>query len=212
MKTADLIRALTADNDTRTMAPGRALALALIPGVAIALSLNFAVLGLRPQLLALLGEPRLTFKLFLTVMLALLTAPLAVSLVKPGTKLRSRALLLAAAPALLLAAVALELFAVPRDLWGERLKGSNAIICLIAIPLLAAAPLAAALIALRRGAPGNPMAAGAAAGLLAGAIGAACYATHCADDSPLFVAVWYTLAAGIVALAGALAGRKLLRW
>ncbi|MCI0599693.1 MAG: NrsF family protein [Beijerinckiaceae bacterium] len=212
MKTGDLIRAIAADNDVRAMNPGRALALAMIPGVAIALGLHFAILGIRPHLFALFGEPRLTFKLGLTVLLAVLSTPLAVSLVKPGTKSRGHALILAVAPALLFAAVLWELFALPPDLWGERLSGSNAVICLVSIPLLAAAPLAAALIALRRGAPENPSLAGAAAGLLAGAIGAACYATHCPDDSPLFVAIWYSLAIGIVVLAGAQAGRKLLRW
>ena len=54
-----------------------------------------------------------------------------------------------------------------------------------------AAPLVGALLALRQGAPEHPAFAGAAAGLLAGAIGAACYATHCPDDSPLFVAAWW---------------------
>ena len=55
-------------------------------------------------------------------------------------------------------------------------------------------------------------AAGAAAGFLAGAIGAALYATHCPDDSPLFVAAWYSLAIGFVAALGAVAGSRLLRW
>ena len=90
--------------------------------------------------------------------------------------------------------------------------GSNAAFCLKSIPFLAAAPLVAALLALRQGAPENPGLAGAAAGLFAGAIGAAFYATHCPDDSPLFVAAWYSLAIGLVAMAGALAGRRLLRW
>jgi hypothetical protein len=53
---------------------------------------------------------------------------------------------------------------------------------------------------------------GAVAGLFAGALGAVLYATHCPDDSPLFVAVWYGLAIAAVALIGALAGRRLLRW
>jgi hypothetical protein len=73
-------------------------------------------------------------------------------------------------------------------------------------------PLAAALFCLRQGAPEHPARAGAATGLLAGAIGAALYATHCPDDSPLFVAAWYTLAIGIVAAIGAVSGSRLLRW
>ncbi|NJO33150.1 MAG: DUF1109 family protein, partial [Rhodospirillales bacterium] len=54
--------------------------------------------------------------------------------------------------------------------------------------------------------------AGAVAGLLASGLSAALYATHCPDDSPLFVAVWYTLAVGAVVVVGALAGRRVLRW
>ena len=212
MKTGDLIRALAADSEVHSMPPGRALALALIPGVAIALGLHFAVLGLRPHLLTFLGEPRLLFKLCLTVLLAALSCALVSRIARPGAGIRRITLLLAIVPALLAAANLAELLAVPAAEWGQRLIGTNAMFCLKSIPFLAAAPLFAALLALRQGAPEHPALAGAAAGLLAGAIGAAFYATHCPDDSPLFVAAWYTLAIGFVAAIGAAAGRRLLRW
>jgi hypothetical protein len=212
VKTADLIRALAADSEVHPMPPGRALALALIPGVAIALGLHFAVLGLRPHLLALLGEPRLLFKLCLTFLLAALSGALVSRIARPGAGNRRITLLLVIVPALLAAANLAELLAVPAAEWGQRLVGANAIFCLQSIPFLAAAPLVAALLALRQGAPEHPAIAGAAAGLFAGAIGAALYATHCPDDSPLFVAAWYTLAIGFVVVIGAAAGRRLLRW
>lgn len=212
MKTGDLIRALTADSEVRAMPPGRALALALIPGVAIALGLHFAVLGLRPHLFALLGEPRLLFKLCLTFLLAALSGALVSRIARPGAGIRHITALLAIVPALLAAANIAELLAVPAALWGQRLIGANAMVCLESIPFLAAAPLVAVLLALRQGAPEYPALAGAAAGLLAGAIGAACYATHCPDDSPLFVTAWYTLAITIVIGIGALAGSRVLRW
>ena len=212
MKTGELIRALAADSAVRPMPPGRALALALIPGVAIALCLHFAVLGLRPHLLSLLGEPRLLFKLCLTFLLAVLSGGLVTRIARPGASLRQITLLLAIVPALLAAAGLAELVVIPAAEWGERLIGSNAKVCLAVIPFLAAAPLVAVVLALRQGAPEHPALAGAGAGLFAGAIGAACYATHCPDDSPLFVAAWYSLAIGIVVAAGALAGRRLLRW
>lgn len=72
--------------------------------------------------------------------------------------------------------------------------------------------LGALLLALRRGAPTSPVRAGAVASLAAGAIGAALYALHCVDDSPLFVLAWYGLAIGIVTAAGAALGRRILAW
>jgi hypothetical protein len=212
VKTGDLIRALAADSEVHPMPPGRALALALIPGIAVALGLHFAVLGLRPHLLTLLGEPRLLFKLCLTFLLVALYGPLVSRIARPGAGVRRITLLLAIVPALLAAANLAELLAVPAAEWGQRLVGTNAIFCLKSIPFLAAAPLVAALLALRQGAPEHPAFAGAAAGLFAGAIGAAFYATHCPDDSPLFVAAWYTLAIGLVVAVGAVAGSRCLRW
>jgi hypothetical protein len=212
VKTGDLIRALAADSEVRAMPPGRALALALITGVAIALGLHIVVLGLRPHLLTLLGEPRLLFKLCLTFLLVALSGPLVLRLARPGAGVRRAALMLAIVPALLAAAILAELLAVPAAEWGQRLVGTNAMFCLKTIPYLAAAPLVAVLLALRQGAPEHPALAGAAAGLFAGAIGAAFYATHCPDDSPLFVAAWYTLAITFVIGTGALAGSRCLRW
>jgi hypothetical protein len=68
-------------------------------------------------------------------------------------------------PLLLAAAVGLELLTVPVTEWGERLVGTNAYICLVAIPVLAIAPLIAGLVAMRAGAPSSAMEAGAAMGL-----------------------------------------------
>ncbi len=213
MKTGDLIHALGADAEFRPVPPRRALGLALIPGVAAALALYFATLGLRPHLLAQLGEnPRLWFKLCLTLLLAWLSGRLALRLVRPGADARAAAALVEIAPALLAAAILAELALVPAGEWSQRLVGSNAVHCLMSIPFLAAVPLVAALMALRQGAPDNPALAGAAAGLFAGAIGAALYATHCPDNSPLFVAVWYSLAIAFAAAVGALIGARLLRW
>ena len=109
-------------------------------------------------------------------------------------------------------AVAAELIAMPAATWSTRLVGSNSMICLTAIPVLALAPLVAVLAALRAGAPASPALAGALGGLLAAMAGATLYAFHCFDDSPLFVVTWYTLATIPVVLIGALAGTRLLRW
>jgi hypothetical protein len=66
--------------------------------------------------------------------------------------------------------------------------------------------------AMRHGAPASPARAGAAVGCLAASIGATLYALYCIEDSPLFVAVWYPIATGLVTAIGALAGARWLRW
>ena len=35
---------------------------------------------------------------------------------------------------------------------------------------------------------------------------------HCVDDSPLFIAVWYTIAVGMITGLGAFLGSRLLKW
>jgi hypothetical protein len=57
-----------------------------------------------------------------------------------------------------------------------------------------------------------PALAGSVAGLLAGGIAAAVYAAHCDNDSPLFVATWYTLAIAGLALLGAIGASRFARW
>jgi hypothetical protein len=72
--------------------------------------------------------------------------------------------------------------------------------------------LAAALWAVRGLAPTQPRAAGFAAGLFAGAVGACGYALSCPEVSAAFVAVWYTLGIGLTGLLGARLGPRMLRW
>jgi hypothetical protein len=72
--------------------------------------------------------------------------------------------------------------------------------------------LAAALLGLRHGAPTRPSVTGAVAGLLSAGLAATLYASHCTDDSPLFVATWYSIATALVAAVGALAGPRVLRF
>jgi hypothetical protein len=66
--------------------------------------------------------------------------------------------------------------------------------------------------ALRGLAPTNPRRTGLAAGLLAGAVGAAGYALACTEVSMAFVATWYTLGIAATGALGALLGPRLLRW
>jgi hypothetical protein len=213
MRTDDLCRALVADNRSRTISPSKALICALVPGALVAAGLFLATMGPRPHFVGLLvEEPRFGFKIAVACLLAAAASLLASRLVRPGADPRGAILLVSAVPLLLAVANVAEFLTVPVADWGRRLVGTNALVCLRAIPLLAAVPLLASLVALRSGAPEHPGLAGASAGLLSGGIGAALYASHCADDSPFFVSLWYTLAIAIVVAIGALCGSRCLRW
>ena len=92
------------------------------------------------------------------------------------------------------------------------MMGETSRFCFVWATLMALPPLAGALWALRGGASTRPTLSGALAGLLAGGTGAALYAIHCTEDSPLFYAVWYVLAILVATAIGAVLGRFLLRW
>lgn len=211
MKTDNLIDALVADRATPAKPLRWTLAAALLAGGLASLVLFFATLGVRTDIEPALGTWRFDLKVCLVLLALGLAFSLCIALSRPVAPAHPgrRLLPLAVVAAL---AVAIELLVLPSVSWTSRLVGSNALVCLIAIPTLAIVPLAAVLIILRAGAPASPVLAGGAAGLLAAAAAAALYAFHCFDDSPLFVVTWYSLAALPVVLVGALAGRRLLRW
>lgn len=211
MKTDDFINALSEDAPV-SASLGRAFALATILGVAVSAGLFLAAIRPRPDIGAAAETMRFLFKFVVTISLAVSAGGLVLRLVRPGVRPGLWGLALAVAPALLIAAVVLELMVMPSSSWGTRWIGVNARYCLSLIPLLALGPLACLLYALRLGAPKHPGRAGAVAGLLASGIAATFYASHCVDDSPLFVATWYPLATAIVTVAGYFAGRRLLRW
>lgn len=212
MRTEELIRALAADSKSQEPTPEQALVPSVTAGVAITAVVFLVTLGARPHFFALLADPRVLFKLALMTLLALAAGGLVARLARPGADATSAVLLLLSVPILLAFANLAELIAVPASEWKARLIGTNAMVCLVTIPLLSLVTLATSLAALRQGAPVHPAIAGGGAGLLAGGVGGLFYAMHCTDDSPLFVAVWYSLAIAIVVGLGAFAGSRCLRW
>lgn len=213
MNTQDLIRAMVADNASVRPPIRRTLFWALGAGILAAAAAFALTLDLRSDFAwSILHSPRFQFKFLFTLAVALPALMLATRLLRPDGQGRGL-LWLFAIPLLLLGAGAVhELMSVPADHWGVYAAGQNAFWCMTLIPLLSAGPLAAILYALRQGATSQPALAGAAAGLLSSGIAATLYATHCVDDSPLFIALWYTLAIAIVTVAGALIGARLLKW
>jgi hypothetical protein len=210
VETSKLIQALAAD--TRKPAASLSSVWWGAAGLAIALAavVVYATLGLRPDIAAAAGTFRFWLKFVVTIMLAVSAFGLAGALSRPGETGRRAMPLLAAAP--LAMAVIVEFVLLPPATWWTRMIGINSMVCLTYILLIGIGPLAMFLAALRHGAPTRPAAAGAAAGLLAGGIAATFYAIHCRDDSPLFVATWYTIAIVGLALVGAAAANRFARW
>ena len=212
MDTNDLINALAAD--TRRPSASLANMWWVAGGLAVALAavVFFLTLGPRPDISAAAETPRFLFKFVVATALAATAFGVLRALSRPGDGWRAALPYLAVAPVLLAMAVVVELFLLPPDLWSARLIGANSMVCLVFIPLIGIAPLAVLILALRRGATTRPAIAGAVAGVLAGAIAAGFYAAHCTDDSPLFVATWYTLAVAGLTLGGAALASRLARW
>ncbi|AZO21516.1 DUF1109 family protein [Mesorhizobium sp. M1E.F.Ca.ET.045.02.1.1] len=212
MRTEDLIKALDADARSKAMPQDSAWWLAVAAAAVIGATVFWLTIGPRPDIMAAMHTMRFLAKFVFTIALGVSAFALIRALSTPGASTARAAAWMAVAPLLVVVAVALELFAVPSPEWGRRLVGTNWYICLTFIPLIGIGPLAVFLAALRHGAPTRPMLAGAVAGLLAGGLSATFYAAHCFDDSPLFVAIWYTLAIVILTALGAIGGRLFVRW
>jgi len=212
MDTNDLIRTLAADNDTHERSVGNLLLAALVLAVPVSTVLFLANMGVRPDVMTAMNNPLFDLKFVVTIALAVVAIAISLHLSRPEASLGRWAWLLAIPVGLLGIGMMGEMMMPNRAPMATRLIGSNSKICLTAIPLLSLPLLAAALVALRRGAPSRPAVTGAFAGVLSAGLAATLYAAHCTDDSPMFVATWYTIAIGFVAAIGALAGSRVLRF
>ena len=212
MKTSELISALAADPVAEPIRLGRRFLAALAAGLAGAALLYALLVRPRPDFAEALGTIRFNLKFVDALALALPSLLLLVRLARPDARPGTLALWLFAPLVLLAAAVGVELAVVPQDEWLPRLVGHNMRYCTTMIPLMAAPILAALIVALRAGAPQRPGWTGALAGAAAAGLASFLYASHCPDDSPLFVATWYPLATLVCAAAGAWAGRRFLDW
>ena len=115
----------------------------------------------------------------------------------------------------ILPAVIVLLLGAVTDASGLSLMGRSSRsvpVCVSTIFLISLPALAMLMSTLRIGAPTRPRLAGATAGLLAGALGAAAYALTCRNDAGGFVAIWYTSAVLLVMAAGATLGKRALAW
>jgi hypothetical protein len=208
--TDSLIRNLSAQAGSRagsSLALGYALGLGVALSLAAALVVVVAVPGLRPGLLGVIAQGAFLFKLAATGLLVLGGICLVLAAGIPGRGMRPLRVL-APAAVLMLAGVVV-------DDSGRSLLGARTLsvpICVGAIILASLPGVAFLLLALRRGIPTRLASAGAAAGLLSGAIGAMAYTLACVNDGATFVTVWYVAAIVITTGIGAVVGRRALAW
>src|SRR5258705_2618714 len=212
MDTDRLIRTLAADNEHLARPVGYPLILALLAAAPVSLLMFFTELGVRPDVMVAMRNPFFDLKFAVTLALAIAAIAVSLHLSRPEASLRGFGWLLLAPVGILAAAIGGEMMMPQRLPMMTRLVGQNSSVCMVAIPVLSLPLLAAALIGLRHGAPSRPAVAGAIAGLLSAGLAATLYASHCTDDSPLFVATWYTIATALVTAIGALAGSRVLRF
>jgi hypothetical protein len=212
METEQLIRSLAADSTHRARPVGYVLGLALLAAAPVSLAMFLSGLGVRPDVMTAMHNPFFDLKFVVTLALAVAAIVVSLHLSRPEVSLKGWWWLLLIPVGILAAGIASEMMMPQRLPMIVRLIGSNSRICLTAIPLMSLPLLAGALLALRHGATTRPAAAGAIAGLLSAGLAATLYASHCTDDSPLFVATWYPIAIALVAAVGALVGSKVLRF
>ena len=216
MKTEELIAALAADQAsvtaTRGWAPARLMTSVLPVATMVVAGSFIGLAGIRSGMTSQSVLVAVGIKLAIALSMTGIGTAMALRLADPARG-DGRGLWRLTLPGLLLlAACFADLTLMGGEGWPTRMIGSTGRRCVVLIMVLSVGPLAAVIAAVRQGATIRPTLAGMVAGLSAAGIGSSIYALNCTDDSPLFVALWYSLAAGLMAAIGATAGRFLLRW
>ncbi|MGD9832094.1 MAG: NrsF family protein [Piscinibacter sp.] len=211
MKTDELIEMLSRDAGPAPRGVvARRVGPAVVLGLVASVVLAFAVLGFVPAATFAFAAPwfKLAYAAAMVVAAAWLTAQLARPVGRTATPS-------AAVVGVVLAAALVGLlswWATPAESRMAGLMGHSWTLCPWFVLGLSLPALAALLGALRGLAPTRPRAAGLAAGLLAGALGAGGYALACTELAMSFVAAWYTLGIAMAGALGALLGPRVLRW
>jgi hypothetical protein len=213
MNTDALIEALSRDVEpVRKHALARRLLLGTLGGGAISLLLIGMLLGFRADLRPAMYGFAFWMKWGYTISIGIGSLVLVSRLARPGPVKLARFWPLLT-PFVALAAVSIaEMAHAPPGEWLAMWLGHTWRICPWLVLALSAPIYVGLLWSFRRLAPTRLRAAGAAAGLAAGAWAAALYCLHCPEVSALFVLTWYTLGIGLASALGSLVGPRLLRW
>jgi hypothetical protein len=213
MKTDDLIDVLS--TNVEPVDPQRItrnLQIAIIAGLLVALVSGIAALGIRWDIRDPGAFGFLVLKIAFGVAVTVLGSHFLLKHARPGGEMRSWIVLTGVPFVAVMALAGASLISAPASHWDDMVMGEQWLECLLSIPVIAMAPFAVIMWAVRKAAPTNLTRTGALAGLVAGGVSAVAYALHCTDDSLPFVALWYGGTIVLCTLAGALTGPRLLRW
>jgi hypothetical protein len=213
MDTEQLIQSLSRDVPrVRPHAVGWRLAVGILAGAVVTAALMAGGLGINPQLHAALHGFSFWMKWTYTVSLGIAAITATARLARPtGRSLRP--LWMLAAPVLLLIGIGIgELARTPARDWLAMWLGESWKICPWLVLTLSVPIFIGLLWSFRKLAPTRLRAAGATAGLAAGAWAATIYCLHCPEVSAIFVLTWYTLGILLAAGLGAVVGPRLMRW
>jgi hypothetical protein len=213
MNTDELIMRLSDDvKPVRRHAVARRLVIGLVPGAVASAAFLVLIIGVRPDIAAAMRGFPFWMKWGYTLSLSIAALSMTAQLARPdGQPLRR--LWLMAIPVLLLASVGVaELLHTPPGQWLAMWLGQSWMLCPWRVLVLAVPIFIGLLWSFRRLAPTRLRAAGAAAGLAAGAFAATVYCLHCPEVSAVFVLTWYSLGILLAASLGALIGPRLMRW
>lgn len=213
MKTDELVQLLAGSaGAVEPKATQRRLYGALGWGLFSATLIMAVIWGVRSDMQHAVQLPLFWFKLAVPAMAAVIAFKLVERLGRPGMRLVYWPWLLLALLLVLWGSGLLSWVSSDAAMRSALLFGSSWRECVASITALAFPLLIATLWAMKGLAPTRPGLAGAAAGLLAGAAGAAIYALHCTEMALPFLAAWYGLGMVAPAVLGYLVGRRWLRW
>jgi hypothetical protein len=213
VKTDDLIAMLSRDAaPVPRHVASRRLSMALVAGLPLSFACMLAFYGMRPDLAEAVSWPMFWVRLLFPACLAIAGFVVVHRLARPGARVRAAWWGLAAPVVVVWSMAAVMLVSAPEEqrpvmIWGQTWRTCAFNIALISVPVFVGA-----LAALKGLAPTRPALAGAAAGAMSGAAGAVVYALHCPELAAPFLAIWYVAGIALPVVAGALIGRRYLRW
>jgi hypothetical protein len=206
--TDDLIRSLASTAGTqRSTSLEVAFAATGAASLAFALLLVFSIIGIRQDFTDMAVRVPFAFKVVYAGALVVGASVVALYAATPGA---SATALNALSPAVILLACGIVFDPTGFPIMGK--TNAAVAICVGRILFLSLPAMILTFAFMRKGAPTQPLFAGAAIGMLSASVGALAYTLACRNDGTAFVAIWYAVACAIMAAIGAIVGHRVLRW